>query len=267
MQENFMTDNIATALVRTSRLASTGRRHMIGDRHELRHESRFHMLPLISVPCRQGLSYAFDPARAALLAIDMQRDFLAEGGMCAEAGEAISGLREIVPAVAAVLEAARRARLSVIHTREGYAPDLSDVHGLKRDRYGVGEGGPLGRFLIRGEYGHDFVEECRPLDGETVIDKPGFSAFYKTGLEDLLRAQGISHLIVAGVTAQCCVLSTIRAAVDRGFYCLLLADACAAFDSKLHRATLDIIQGENHLFGWIADSAELIAAIANHEST
>ncbi len=108
--------------------------HMIGDRHERRHESRLHMPPLISVPCWQGLSYAFDPARAALLAIDMQRDFLAEGGICAEAREAISGLREIVPAVAAVLDAARRAHLTVIHTREGYAPDHSDMHGLKRAR-------------------------------------------------------------------------------------------------------------------------------------
>ncbi len=220
------------------------------------------MPPLISVPCWQGLSYAFDPAHAAFLAIDMQRDFLAAGGMCAQAGEDISALRATVPTVAALLEAARRASLSVIHTREGYAPDLSDVHDLKRARHSVGQAGPLGRFLIRGEPGHDFVEECRPLDGETVIDKPGFSAFYKTGLEDLLRAQGISHLVIAGVTAQCCVLSTIRAAVDRGFHCLLLADACAAFDAKLHRATLDIIQGEDHLFGWIADGAELIAALA-----
>ncbi len=225
------------------------------------------MPPLISVPCWQGLSYAFDPARAALLVIDMQRDFLVEGGMCAEAGEDISGLRRIVPTVVALLAAARRAPLSVIHTREGYAPDLSDVHGLKRDRHGAGAGGPLGRFLVRGEYGHDFIDECRPLDGETVIDKPGFSAFYKTGLEDLLRVQNVSHLIVAGVTAQCCVLSTIRAAVDRGFHCLLLADACAAFDAKLHRATLDIIQSEDHLFGWIADSAELMGALANREST
>ncbi len=220
------------------------------------------MPPLISVPCWQGLSYAFDPARTAFLAIDMQRDFLAEGGIRAQAGEDIAALRATVPAVAAVLEAARRARLTVIHTREGYAPDLSDVHGLKRARQTVGGEGPLGRFLIRGEIGHDFVDECRPLDGETVIDKPGFSAFHKTGLEDLLRAQDISHLIVAGVTAQCCVLATIRAAVDRGFYCLLLADACAAFEPELHQATLDIIQGENHLFGWIADSAELIAALA-----
>ncbi len=100
------------------------------------------MPPLISVPCWQGLSYAFDPARAALLAIDMQRDFLAEGGMCAEAGEDISGLREIVPTVVGLLEAARRARLSVIHTREGYAPDLSDVHDLKRARGSAGRPGP-----------------------------------------------------------------------------------------------------------------------------
>ncbi len=216
----------------------------------------------ISVPCWRGLSYSFDPARAAFLAIDMQRDFLSEGGMCSQAGEDISGLRATVPAVANLLDAARRARLTVIHTREGYAPDLSDMHELKRARHSAGQAGPLGRFLIRGESGHDFIDECRPLDGETVIDKPGFSAFYRTGLEDLLRAQGISHLIVAGVTAQCCVLSTIRAAVDRGYYCLLLADACAALDPGLHRATLDIIQGENHLFGWIADITELIEALA-----
>ncbi len=216
----------------------------------------------ISVPCWQGLSYAFDPARTAFLAIDMQRDFLVEGGICAQAGADISALRATVPTVAGLLEAARRARLTVIHTREGYAPDLSDMHDLKRARHSVGQAGPLGRFLIRGETGHDFVEECRPLDGETVIDKPGFSAFYKTGLEDLLRGKDISHLVIAGVTAQCCVLSTIRAAVDRGFHCLLLADACAAVEAKLHRATLDIIQGENHLFGWIADSASLIGALA-----
>ena len=217
---------------------------------------------MISVPCWQGLSYSFDPARTAFLAIDMQRDFLDAGGMCAELGEDVSGLRATVPIVTDLLDAARRARLTVIHTREGYAPDFSDMHELKRARHSVGQTGPLGRFLIRGEAGHDFVDECRPLGGETVIDKPGFSSFYKTGLEALLRGKDISHLVIAGVTAQCCVLSTIRAAVDRGFHCLLLADACAALDAKLHRATLDIIQGENHLFGWIADSAELIAALA-----
>jgi nicotinamidase-related amidase len=217
---------------------------------------------MISIPCWRGLSYSFDPARTAFLAIDMQRDFLAEGGMCAQAGEDISSLRATVPIVTDLLDAARRARLTVIHTREGYAPDLSDVHDLKRARQTVGGMGPLGRFLIRGETGHDFVDECRPLDGETVIDKPGFSAFYKTGLEELLRGKDISYLIIAGVTAQCCVLSTIRAAVDRGFHCLLLADACAALDTRLHRATLDIIQGENHLFGWIADSADLIDTLA-----
>ncbi len=217
---------------------------------------------MISVPCWQGLSYSFEPARAAFLAIDMQRDFLVEGGMCAQAGEDIAGLRATVPIVAGLLETARRASLTVIHTREGYAPDRSDVHDLKRARQTVGQDGPLGRFLIRGETGHDFIEECRPVDGETVIDKPGFSAFYKTGLEELLRGKNISHLVIAGVTAQCCVLSTIRAAVDRGFHCLLVADACAALDAKLHQATLDIIRGENHLFGWIADSADAIEALA-----
>jgi len=192
----------------------------------------------------------------------MQRDFLDPRGMCGVLGDDVAGLQAIVPALQRTLAAGRRAGLEIAHTREGYAADLSDVHAAKAERGGIGQEGPLGRFLIRGEAGQDFVDECRPLDGETVIDKPGFSSFYKTGLEDLLRGQDISHLVIAGVTAQCCVLSTIRAAVDRGFHCLLLADACAALDAKLHRATLDIIQGENHLFGWIADSTDLISALA-----
>ncbi len=214
-----------------------------------------------SVACRAGRTYAFDPASTALLVIDMQKDFLAPEGMCGQLGEDLSALTAIVPRISRLLDAARAAGLTVIHTREGYAPDLSDVHPLKRERDGPGTPGPLGRFLIRGEAGHDFIEELRPAPGEAVIDKPGFGAFYRTDLEAQLTAQGITHLILTGVTTQCCVFSTLREAVDRGFWCLLLEDCCAAFDPADQAATLQIVQSENHLFGWIAESGAVVDAV------
>jgi nicotinamidase-related amidase len=181
--------------------------------------------------------------------------------MCAEAGEDIGQLTPIVPRIQAVLAAARRSLLQVIHTREGFAPDLSDLPAPRRERNSVGRCGPLGRFLIRGEPGHDFIEDLRPEAGEMVVDKPGYGAFHRTTLEADLRDLGITHLILSGVTTQCCVQSTLREAVDRGFTCLLLADCCAALDPALHAATLVTIQGENHLFGWIAESGALLAAL------
>lgn len=191
----------------------------------------------------------------------MQRDFLDPAGMCAMLGEDPAPLQAIVPALRRALAAARRAGLAVIHTREGYAPDLSDLHAAKAERGSVGASGPLGRFLTRGEAGQDFIAELRPAAGEAVIDKPGFSAFYRTDLEARLAAGGTTHLVLGGVTSQCCVHSTLRDAVDRGFYCLTLADGTAAFNPALHEAALAIVQGEDHLFGWIADTATLCAAL------
>ncbi len=217
---------------------------------------------MVEVSCLAGRRYAFAPATSALLEIDMQRDFLAPEGRCGQYGLDLAPLRAIVPRVAALLRGARRAGLSAIHTREGYAPDLSDVNPFKRERGAIGQPGPLGRFLIRGERGHDFIDELRPEASEPVIDKPGFSAFYRTDLEARLAARGIDHLIVTGVTTQCCVHSTVREAVERGFFCLTVADACATFDPALHAATLDIIQSEDHLFGWIADTDEVLRALA-----
>lgn len=216
---------------------------------------------MIEVACWDGRTYGFAPASTALVVIDMQRDFLAPGGLCDQQGENIAQLAPIVPRIQRVLAAARDSGLQVIHTREGFAPDLSDLPALRRERDSVGRAGPLGRFLIRGEAGHDFIDELAPLPGETVIDKPGFSAFHRTTLEaDLLEA-GITHLILSGVTSQCCVHSTLREAVDRGFYCLVLEDCCAAFDPALHEAALVIMQGEDHLFGWIAGSENLRTAL------
>jgi biuret amidohydrolase len=213
------------------------------------------------VDCWAGRSLLLPAGRTALLVIDMQRDFLDPSGMCGVLGDDLAALRAIVPALGRTLEASRRAGLAIIHTREGYRADLSDVHPAKAERGGVGREGPLGRFLIRGEAGQDFIAELRPAAGEAVIDKPGFSAFYRTDLSARLEAGGITHLVLSGVTSQCCVQSTLRDAVDRGYRCLTLADGCAAFDPDLHRATLAIIQGEDHLFGWIADTNALCSAL------
>jgi nicotinamidase-related amidase len=213
------------------------------------------------VRCWAGRSYAFVPGRTALLVIDMQRDFLDAQGLCAQMGEPVGLLRAIVPVLQRVVAAARAAGVHLIHTREGYAPDLSDVHPVKAERSWVGRSGPLGRFLIRGERGHDFMPECLPGPGEAVVDKPGYSAFYRTDLEDRLRAAGRTHLVFTGVTTQCCVHSSLREAVDRGFHCLTLADGCAAYERRLHDASLALIQGESHLFGWIAEADAFIAAL------
>src|SRR6516162_7842354 len=169
--------------------------------------------------------------RAALLMIDMQRDFLDPRGYFARSGEDVGPLREIVPRSMRLLEAARKAAVRVIHTREGHRPDLSDLTGVKRrraERAGapIGSAGPLGRLLVRGEPGHAIIDELAPLPGEPVIDKPGYGAFYATDLELLLRAEGIGQLIIAGVTTDVCVHSTLREAVDRGFECITVGDAC-----------------------------------------
>lgn len=221
------------------------------------------MTRLLQVPCRGERHFAFPEQRTALLLIDMQRDFCAPEGASAIAGEDIAPVRAIVPRLRQVLEAARRQGLVVIHTREGHLPDLSDLTPAKRARSAaagaeIGSVGPLGRLLVRGEYGHDFIDELTPLPGEAVFDKPGFGAFYRTELEAYLRGRGIEHLILTGVTTQCCVQSTLREAVDRGYHCLTLEDCCAAFDPRWHAATFEIIASEGHLFGWVASAASLL---------
>ncbi|MEE8535264.1 MAG: isochorismatase family cysteine hydrolase [Kiloniellales bacterium] len=210
---------------------------------------------MISVPCRSERHFDFEPAGTALLVVDMQRDFLERGG---EEGAA---LRAVIPRVRDIVAAARAAGLTIVHTREGYAPDRSDVTPAKAAMGYVGRPGPDGPFLIRGARGHDFADELKPAEDEPVIDKPGFSAFYRTELEAALRERRVTHLVLAGVTTQCCVHSTLRDAVERGFFCLTVEDACAAVDPALHEAALTVIQGEDHLFGWIARARDLLAAL------
>ncbi|MBU2533731.1 MAG: cysteine hydrolase [Alphaproteobacteria bacterium] len=241
----------------------------------------------LTVECWAGRKYTFDPARTALLVIDMQRHFLepvaeeqddsAEGVAAASAEQDAANATgdedvadadapvpvdtsEIIPRVARLLALARRLGCMIVHTREGYSPDLADVSAFRHDLGYVGHPTPLGLSLIRGEPGHDFVQDLLPLPGEAIIDKASFGAFYQTELHDILQDAGIDHLILAGVTTQCCVHSTLREAVDRGYWCLTVADCCAASEEGLHEAALIIIAGEGHLFGWICDVEDLEAA-------
>lgn len=219
---------------------------------------------MISVACDHDREYSFDPTHTALIAVDMQRDFLDPLGYSAVSGEDVSPLQEIVPACRRVLDWARRNGLTIVHTREGHKPDLSDLTEAKQARSSgagapIGAPGPLGRLLVRGEYGHDFIDEMQPLPGEHVVDKPGFGAFYETGLQQILTSAGITHVILFGVTTQCCVFSTLREAIDRGYWCLTVRDCCGAFEKALQDGTFTMIASEGHLFGWITDSARLTA--------
>jgi nicotinamidase-related amidase len=215
---------------------------------------------MISVVCDDDRVFEFEPAHTALLAIDFQRDFLDPDGGCNEDAAGAKRLAGAVPAARRSVDAARAVGIAVIHTRESYAPDLSEVNDMKRQIGYVGAEGPLGRCLVRGEPGCDFVPEMQPLAGERVVDKPGFSAFYASDLEDHLRTRSITHLVITGVTYQCCVHSTLRDAVDRGFRCLTLDDACAALDDDLEIAVRRIIRSEGNLFGWISDSRSFAKA-------
>ena len=208
-----------------------------------------------------------EPARTAPLVIDMQRDFLDPGGYAAKAGLDISRLREPITSIRALLAAARHERVNVVHTREGHLPDLSDCPPAKLERSSaagapIGSQGPLGRLLLRGEYGHDFIDELQPWPGELVVDKPGYSAFEHTDLQAWLEQRGIETLILTGVTTEVCVSSTLRTAVDRGYRCITVRDACASSYADLHAATLATIGVEGGIFGQVMDSAAVVAALA-----
>jgi biuret amidohydrolase len=214
---------------------------------------------------------SFAPAQAALIIIDMQRDFIEPGGFGASLGNDVSLLRSAIQPCQKALAAARAASLFVIHTREGHRPDLADAPPAKRARGAdgtrIGDPGPMGRILIRGEAGHGIIAELAPAVGEPVIDKPGKGAFYQTDLELMLRNRGIDTLFVAGVTTEVCVHTTIREANDRGYRCVALADCCGSYFPEFHRIALDMIKaqgskGQGGIFGWVAGSAALIDALA-----
>jgi nicotinamidase-related amidase len=202
--------------------------------------------------------FTFDPETTALIVIDMQRDFLEPGGFGESLGNDVSQLRRTIEPLAAFMAKWRAAGLPVIHTREGHLPDLSDCPPAKLSRGApsmrIGDPTPNGRILIRGEYGHDIIDELQPIEGEAVVDKPGKGAFYATELQDLLTKDGIKSLLVAGVTTEVCVHTTVREANDRGYECLVLADCVGSYFPEFQRVGLEMIAAQGGIFGWVAES-------------
>ncbi|EOD69188.1 cysteine hydrolase family protein [Amycolatopsis vancoresmycina] len=211
-------------------------------------------------------SFRFEPATTALLVIDMQRDFVEPGGFGETLGNDVSRLRGVIAPLRRTLAATRAAGVRVIHTREGHLPDLSDCPPAKLERgrpsMRIGDPGPNGRILVRGEHGHGIIDELAPVDGETVIDKPGKGAFYRTGLGEVLSAAGITSLVVTGVTTEVCVHTTVREANDRGYECLVLSDCVGSYFPEFQAAGLAMISAQGGIFGWVAPSAAYVAALS-----
>jgi biuret amidohydrolase len=210
--------------------------------------------------------FEFDPKSCALVIIDMQRDFVDPGGFGEALGNDVSLLRKAIAPTRKVLAAARRRKLLVIHTREGHRPDLTDLPSSKklrgRLRTGIGDKGPMGRILVRGEYGHDIIDELKPARGEPVVDKPGKGAFYATDLEAILRDRGVRQLVVCGVTTEVCVNTTVREANDRGYDCLVLEDCVGSYFPAFQKAALEMIKAQGGIFGWVSDSGRFLEALA-----
>ncbi|OGO08450.1 MAG: hypothetical protein A2Z66_10795 [Chloroflexi bacterium RBG_13_66_10] len=202
-------------------------------------------------------------SRTALLLIDFQNDFCSPGGWADLAGLDLRRVAQAIPPARAVLEAARRARLPIIHTREGHLPDLSDCPAgkqrkMRRTGFAYGMEGPQGRLFIRGAWNNDTIPTLAPLPGEPVIDKSGKGAFYATGLERMLKDRGIETLLVCGLTTHVCVASTLREAADRGFDTALVADGCQSYEAALHEGALEVLRMPAALFGWLTSSEHVL---------
>ncbi len=207
----------------------------------------------------------FDPKSTALVIIDMQRDFVMPGGFGEALGNDVTPLQATIAPTARVLAAARKRGMLVVHTREGHRPDLTDCPPTKlvrgRGKTRIGDPGPMGRILVRGEIGHDIVPELYPRAGEPIIDKPGKGAFYATDLELILRDRGIKTLIVCGVTTEVCVHTSVREANDRGYECVVLSDCVGSYFPEFQKSALAMIKAQGGIFGWVSDSTRALAAI------
>jgi nicotinamidase-related amidase len=220
---------------------------------------------VIEVTGATPFPFRFSLAHAALVIIDMQRDFVEPGGFGASLGNDVTPLQAIVPTVRSVLQAWRDAGGFVVHTREGHLPDLSDCPPAKHERghpsLRIGDLGPMGRVLVIGEPGHAIVPELAPCKGELVIDKPGKGAFYRTTLQAELQARAITQLVFMGVTTEVCVQTSMREANDRGYECLLVEDGTASYFPAFKAATLAMLTAQGAIVGWTAGSGELISAL------
>jgi biuret amidohydrolase len=210
---------------------------------------------------------AFELTGTALLVIDMQRDFLEPGGFGEMLGNDVSLLRRTIAPCQSVLEAARAAGLTVIHTREGHRADLADAPPSKLQRgkldTGIGDDGPMGRILVRGEPGHGIIPELAPTPDEPVIDKPGKGAFFETDLDLILKNRLIRTLIVCGVTTEVCVHTTVREANDRGYECVVLEDCVGSYFPEFQRIGIEMIKAQGGIFGWVSDSKSFLTSLSD----
>lgn len=209
--------------------------------------------------------FEFTPATCALLIIDMQRDFLEPGGFGEMLGNDVSQLRRTIEPNKKLLASWREKGLQVMHTREGHRPDLTDLPPAKkvrgRSKTCIGDAGPMGRILVRGEAGHDIIPELYPLATEPVIDKPGKGAFFATDLHAILQNRGIKQIIVTGVTTEVCVNTSVREANDRGYDCLVPSDCVGSYFPEFQEMGLKMISAQGGIFGWVSHSEKILAAL------
>jgi nicotinamidase-related amidase len=229
------------------------------------------LVSVTSTPYRWPYNRRFSPQNTALLIIDMQRDFLEEGGYMSSMGYSLEAAQRCIPQVKSILGRMRDLGFHIIHTREGHRPNLSDCAPSKHWRslnlsdFGIGVKGPLGALLVKGEPGWDIIDDLKPLPDEVVIDKPGKGAFYATDLEHILRSMNIQNLIIVGVTTDVCVHTTLREANDRGFECLVINDATAAAEAGVHWSAIRSIELSGGIFGATCDTTALLSTLSQME--